>query len=346
MRKSKKFIGMPVISLAEGQQIGVVKGLVVDPNQQKVAALLIDQKGWFRDQKFAPYAKVRSVGNDAITLDQSSVVEKGTSLPEILSLYKERLSIIGCRVLAENGSQLGQVEEFYVEGSSGNIVGLELSGNLINSMIKGKSFLDISFITTLGKELVVTSNDALDSMVKIDGGLQETVKHIKDSTSQLWESTLQKTKELGNKTKELSSKTKEDLESKSKELTGLTKDLGESLTRQFDKVRGKKKQLLESEEKELPRATQSVEDRVQVVDLPPDLHLLRTEESINTANDSVQEEPRSFGPAEDPVMVVELPPEIQLPRNEEQQNESTDVDIVVEEQPEKTADKEETSDKK
>ena len=65
MRKSKKFIGIPVISLAEGQQMGTVKGLVVDPVQQNVAGLLIDQKGWFNGQKFVPYKKVRCLGTDA-----------------------------------------------------------------------------------------------------------------------------------------------------------------------------------------------------------------------------------------------------------------------------------------
>ncbi|RYD06247.1 hypothetical protein N752_04980 [Desulforamulus aquiferis] len=309
---------------------------MVDPIQQKVAALIIEQKGWFRDQKFAPYTKVRSVGNDAITLDQSSMVEKGASLPEILSLYKEKISIIGCRALAENGSQLGQVEEFFIEESSGSIVGLELSGNFINSLIMGKSFLDISFIKTLGKELVVTSNDAMDNMVKVDGGLQETVKQLKDSTSHIWENTVQKTKEFGTKTKELSSKTKDELENKSKELTVLTKDLSDSLTRQLDKVRGKKDpsetEDISSETQETARSFAPEEDRVQIADLPSDLQLTRNqepeeveknlEEIANTdePNQSQEKESddldRSFYPSEDSVDVANLPAEIQLTRNE------------------------------
>ena len=48
MQKSKRFEAMPVISLEEGRQIGTVKGLVVDPAARKVAALIIEQKGWFK----------------------------------------------------------------------------------------------------------------------------------------------------------------------------------------------------------------------------------------------------------------------------------------------------------
>lgn len=290
MRKSKKFIGMPVISLAEGQQLGTVKGLVVDPVQQKVAALIIEQKGWFSEQKFAPYGKVRSVGTDAITIDQSTMVEKGSSLPDILKLYKEKAAIIGYKVLVENGSQLGVVDEYFIDDLTGEIVGLELSGNFFNSLIMGKSFLDISYVKTIGKELVVTSAEAINSLVKIDGGLQDTVKQLKDSTSQMFESTLQKTKELGTKTKEISSKTAHELESKTKDLTNRTKDLGESL---LEKVRTKNK-------------AEAVEDYVEVQDLPPEA-LNQKEEALTRGNQ----------PVEDQVIIQDLPPDA-LTREEEQ----------------------------
>ncbi|AEF92999.1 PRC-barrel domain protein [Desulfotomaculum nigrificans CO-1-SRB] len=292
MRKSKKYVGMPVISLAEGQQIGTVKGLVVDPVQKKVAALIIEQKGWFKEQKFAPYGKVCSIGKDAITIDQSTHVEKGASLPEILKLYKEKLNLIGCRVMAENGTHLGIVDEYFVEENTGAIVGLELSGSLLDSFMKGRVFLDISFTRTIGKEMVVTSNEAIDNLVKVDGGLQETVKTFKNSTSQFLENTLQKTKEI-------SSKTKEELESKTKELGNLTKDLGESLNRQLDKVRGKDR-------------SEPVEDPVVVQDLPPEA--ARGEDNELTR----------AKPTEDKVEVVDLPPEAQLTREEEQAGETNE----------------------
>ncbi|ABO48657.1 PRC-barrel domain protein [Desulforamulus reducens MI-1] len=282
MRKSKKFIGIPVISLAEGQQMGTVKGLVVDPVQQNVAALLIDQKGWFNGQKFVPYNKVRSVGTDAITIDQGAVVEKGTSLPDILKLYKDKVHIIGCKVIVENGSQLGEVVDFFVDEVSGQLVGLEISGNFLNSLLKGRSFLEITFVKTIGKELVVTSSDAMDNLVKIDGGLQETVKQLKESTNQIWETTVQKTKEIGTITKELSSKTVEDIETK-------TKDLGESIR---DKVKRKVNE-------------ETVEDEVKVQDLPPGA--LKQEGVALTREEPVQDE----------VLVEELPPGA-LPRQEEE----------------------------
>ncbi len=196
MLKSKRFIGMPVISLAEGQQLGKVKELVVDPLKKSVVALLIEQKGWFKEEKFIPYSKVRSVGNDAITIEQSNLVQKGTSLPEIVKLINDKHSIIGSKVVAENGTVLGITEEFYVNVEDGTLAGLEISGSFINSIISGRAFLDSSFIRTIGRNLMVTGNEASDNLVKIDGGLKETIKTIKDGSSNLWEGTVVKAKEV------------------------------------------------------------------------------------------------------------------------------------------------------
>jgi len=197
MRKSKQFISMPVISLEEGQQIGIIKGLVVDPGLKKVAALIIEQKGWFNDQKFIPYSKVNSVGDDAVTVKHGTMVQKGGNLPEIISLSKNKVKVSGARIVTENGTLMGEAEDYYVNLATGEMIGIEFSGSFINGLFSGKAFLDINHVTTIGKEMIVCSNQALDEAVKLDGGLQERLRGVKDSTSNLWESTIQRTRELG-----------------------------------------------------------------------------------------------------------------------------------------------------
>ncbi|WP_051688245.1 PRC-barrel domain-containing protein [Desulfofalx alkaliphila] len=196
MIKSKQLVGMPVISLAEGQQIGRVKELVINPDSKSIAALVIEQRGWFKEQKFIPYGKVHSVGSDAITIDQSSNVQKGSGLPDIVKLTKDKHGVIQAKVVAENGKLLGVVEEFYLDTDKGAIVGLELSGSFIDGLISGRAFLDMAFVQTIGRELLIAGNDAADNLIKVDGGLSETMKTIKDTGSSLWESTLVKTKEV------------------------------------------------------------------------------------------------------------------------------------------------------
>ncbi|NPV74055.1 MAG: photosystem reaction center subunit H [Pelotomaculum sp.] len=210
MRKSKKFASMPVISLEEGRQIGTVKGLVVDPAAKKVAALIIEQKGWLKEHRYVPYNKIHSTGTDAITIEKTSGVEKAAGLPEIIKLLKEKVTVTGARLVAENGTVLGYVDEYYVDLDTGTIAGLEFSGNFLNSVIKGRAFLDIAYVRTLGKEVVVVTNEGLNNIFKLEGGLQETVKTIRESTGQLWENTVQKTREISTSINKSLEKVKKD----------------------------------------------------------------------------------------------------------------------------------------
>lgn len=197
MRKSKQFQGMSVVSLEEGQQIGSVGGLVINPALKNVAALIIEQKGWFREQKFVHFSKVHSIGDSVITIDRVNRAEKGTSLPEILKLFKERVSITGSRLVAENGTVLGMVEEYYVDLQTGDIVGLEFSGGTVNNLFRGSAFLDINYVRTLGASIIICNNSSLENIVKMDGGLQETLKSFRENTGHLLETTFQKTRDLG-----------------------------------------------------------------------------------------------------------------------------------------------------
>lgn len=196
MRKSRKFISMPIISIEEGQQIGSVRSLVIDPVKMEIAALIIEQRGWFKDQKVIPYHKVHSVGGDAITIEKNTNAEKQTNLPSIVKLIKDKYEIIGDKVVAEGGIVLGYVDEYYVDLPTGKITTLEISGRFLDSILQGKASLDIKYIKTIGKEVLIAIDGAENYLQKLEGGLKESVKNITSTTSNLWELTVKKTKAL------------------------------------------------------------------------------------------------------------------------------------------------------
>ncbi|SFG99575.1 Uncharacterized protein YrrD, contains PRC-barrel domain [Desulfotomaculum arcticum] len=197
MRKSKQFLNLPVISLEEGTQIGLIKGLIVNPASKKVIALAVDQKGWFNDQKFIPYGKIHSVGDDAVTVNHSAIVQKGNSLSEIIGLVKEKNNINGVRIITENGTMLGQVDDYYVNLASGDIVGMEFGGGYLSGVYSGSAFLDIDHVLTIGKEMIVCTDEAMEKAVKLDGGLHDRLQDVKESTGKLLEATVQKSKSIG-----------------------------------------------------------------------------------------------------------------------------------------------------
>lgn len=90
MLPSKKILSLPIISLKEGQQIGFVRNIVIDPKAKAVAALMVDPKGFFKEQRIIPYNRVVSIGENVITVSTENQAEKATNLPDILELLKEK----------------------------------------------------------------------------------------------------------------------------------------------------------------------------------------------------------------------------------------------------------------
>lgn len=185
MKPSKEFLSLPIVSLSEGQHIGYVKSLVIDAQAKALAALVIDPKGFFRDQRIIPYAKVVSVGADAITIDKGAYVEKSASLPEILSLIKEKLTIIGTRVITQSGKTLGVVEEYYVDPDTGKITQMEISGGKIEGFFSGKAILEAEYVVTIGQDVIVAQKGCEASLMIADKGINDTFKSVLRSTSNL-----------------------------------------------------------------------------------------------------------------------------------------------------------------
>ena len=61
MKKSIDMLGLPIISITEGRELGVSKSLVIDAEQGIVAALVIEDEDWYRghDLCTGEYGQVR-----------------------------------------------------------------------------------------------------------------------------------------------------------------------------------------------------------------------------------------------------------------------------------------------
>ena len=185
MKPSRKYLSLPIISLQEGQQIGYVKSLILNAGTKALAAIVVDTKGFFKDQRIIPYSKVVSVGEDAITIDKESHVEKTSSLPELLDLVKEKLTIIGTKMVTETGKTLGIAEEYYVDPETGKITHIEISGGKIEGFLSGKAWISAEYITTIGHDVIISQKGSENSLTVADKGLSDSFKNLMHSTSHL-----------------------------------------------------------------------------------------------------------------------------------------------------------------
>ncbi|RJE47802.1 MULTISPECIES: PRC-barrel domain-containing protein [unclassified Dehalobacter] len=184
MLPSKKILSLSIISLKEGQQIGFVRNIVIDPKAKAVAALVVDPKGFFKEQRIIPYNRVVSIGENVITVSTENQAEKATNLPDILELLKEKTAIIGTKVITASGKTLGIIEEFYIDTESGMISSLDISGGKIEGFFKGKASLNADDILTIGSDVVVAVKGCEERLELFTKGINDNVKSLIQIASQ------------------------------------------------------------------------------------------------------------------------------------------------------------------
>ena len=57
-KKSVEILGLPVISITEGRELGMSKTLLIDAKNGQVAAITIEDEDWYRGVKLLPYSSV------------------------------------------------------------------------------------------------------------------------------------------------------------------------------------------------------------------------------------------------------------------------------------------------
>ncbi|ATW26985.1 PRC-barrel domain-containing protein [Candidatus Formimonas warabiya] len=193
---SRKILSLPVLSVNEGEQLGYIKSIVVDPAIKEIIAFVIDQKGWFKEDKIIPFNRVTSIGENAVVIDKSGTAEKPANFPQILKLLKSPAQLINSKVVSTTGKALGQVEEFWFD-SSGKITKLEISGRGTEGIWKGKAALPCEEVVTMGKDVVIVADGAEKRLIPSAKHLRTTMHELKSVTTKAWESTMQTSQKLG-----------------------------------------------------------------------------------------------------------------------------------------------------
>ncbi len=192
---SKKIISLPVLSVNEGEHLGFVKSLIVDPINKEIIAFAIN-RGWFKDDKIIPFNRVKSIGDNAIVIDKSGTAEKPTNLPQIMKLLKNPVQLINSKVVSTSGKALGQVDEFMFD-ETGKITKLEISGRMIEGIWKGKAALPCQEVVTMGKDVIMVSEGAEKRLIPSSKYLRKTMSDLKSATSKAWDATVQSSQKLG-----------------------------------------------------------------------------------------------------------------------------------------------------
>ena len=128
MKKSVEILGLPVISITEGRELGISKGLLIDAKNRVVAAITIEDDEWYRGVKLIPYEAVIAIGVDAMTITHSENILTLDEAGDYEALLDENIRIIGTKVFTKSGVIQGKVSEISI-AEDGRIEMCEITDN-------------------------------------------------------------------------------------------------------------------------------------------------------------------------------------------------------------------------
>ena len=152
--------GLPVITMAEGKQIGKVDDLVVDPDRKAVSWLRLHSGGMLGGERlWVSTEAVHGVGEHAVTINAEADARAPADAPEALALVKAKRGIIGNKVMTESGERVGEVRDYEFNPDTFALTSLSippsmgLAGDTL--MIAGDKVL------TIGEDVIVVANAAV-----------------------------------------------------------------------------------------------------------------------------------------------------------------------------------------
>lgn len=149
MKKTRELRGMPVLALQEGERLGQVRDLILDPAARQVVALILDRRVGGEDQVVAT-ANIHNIGPAAITVEDRSSLIPLSRIPRFQELARMGKPIQGKMVISEAGVRLGKVDDLEIDVQTFRLTSLVLQGFLGRGQV-----VSADLIRTIGTDAIV-----------------------------------------------------------------------------------------------------------------------------------------------------------------------------------------------
>jgi uncharacterized protein YrrD len=158
MKTSQQIIGLPVVSIMDGNEIGRVKALVFNAAKGAADFLVLDSTILSLSGGVVPVGKVLGIGADAVTILQAEDVCAMADVPAAIALLQKNATICGTRILSRKGTLLGVAGDVLVDED--NACAIAGVGFIPGSGDGEIGLIPCDAIITFGGSLLVVEEDA------------------------------------------------------------------------------------------------------------------------------------------------------------------------------------------
>ncbi|MZP30938.1 hypothetical protein GTO91_14560 [Heliobacterium undosum] len=156
MTKSQNIVGLAIISINDGRELGLVRDLIINPDQGAVEYLMVENESWYLGAQVIPFERLQGVGEYAVTIESEEALQRLTDLPEVQGLIQRQVKVKGTKVLTKRGRLIGVVNEYFVDVASGKITGCLL---LPSQETLGARIIPAESVVTFGRDVLIVVED-------------------------------------------------------------------------------------------------------------------------------------------------------------------------------------------
>lgn len=177
MKTAQQIIGLPVVSIFDGNEIGKVKNIIINASKGTIDFFVIDSGVRSLAGGVIPADRVLGIGEYALTIQQPDDISDIVKIPAAIELMQKNITVCGTRVLTKKGSLLGETGDIYInEDDTYNITGVEF---IPSSDDVSSGVIPRSSIITFGKNLMVVQDDFLDKLIEKSSEIKEVLEDEK-----------------------------------------------------------------------------------------------------------------------------------------------------------------------
>lgn len=149
MRRTREIVGLPVLNLRSGDQIGWVQDVVFNKDSRKISGILLENAHIFHSSKGIPRDFVAAVGKDALTVSDH-VVQEISGIK-----WSEK---VGNQVFTQGGEAKGTIEDVFLDDSAENVIGFEVSDGLFSDLMEGRGTILQENVMVDGKDVLIVED--------------------------------------------------------------------------------------------------------------------------------------------------------------------------------------------
>ncbi|MEN6315621.1 MAG: PRC-barrel domain-containing protein [Clostridiaceae bacterium] len=163
MKKTQKILGLPIISISDGLEVGKVKSIIINADRGAIDYIVVDSGIQIFSARIIPTEDVLGIGEYALTIENESVITDISKIPAAIQLLQNDIRVKGTKVLTKKGSLIGEIGDIYIdENNECKITGLEFIADITQKKIR---LIPRDTVITFGKNLTVVKEDFENSLL-------------------------------------------------------------------------------------------------------------------------------------------------------------------------------------